>query len=90
MTKSLELLCSEQARCGKEKKEDGQCFMVGRDGDFLVFPFPCDSYWFRNLEGRLPWDGSYADELVLACIRRVNLDGTSDERNMWRPHILPH
>jgi len=58
-----------------EKKEDEDRFLVGRNGDFLVFPFQCDTCWFRNLEGRLPRDTSYADKLILGYIRRVNLDG---------------
>lgn len=58
-----------------EKKEDANRFMCGRSGDSLVFPFQCDTCWFRNLEGRMPDRNSYGDELMLAYIRRVNLDG---------------
>ena len=58
-----------------QRKEDESRFMCGRSGDFLVFPFQCDICWFRNLEGRMPDKNSYADALILAYIRRVNLDG---------------
>ena len=58
-----------------QRKEDETRFMCGRSGDFLVYPFQCDICWFHNLEGRRPDKNSYADELVLAYIRRVNLDG---------------
>jgi len=58
-----------------EKPEDTTRFMVGRSGDFLVFPFQCDLCWFYNLEKRSPKANSYSDELLLAYIRRVNLDG---------------
>ena len=50
-------------------------FVCGRSGDSLIFPFQCDTCWFRNLEGRFPEKDSYSDELLLAYIRRVNLDG---------------
>jgi len=58
-----------------EKKEDEDRFMVGRNGDFLLFPFQCDYCWFRNLEGREHNATSYLDNLILGYIRRVNLDG---------------
>ena len=58
-----------------EKKDDEDRFLVGRNGDFLVFPFQCDTCWFRNLEGRLPRSESYSDSIILSYIRRVNLDG---------------
>jgi len=57
------------------KKEDEDRFMVGRNGDFLVFPFQCDYCWFRNMEGRDYKEDSYLDNLILSYIRRVNLDG---------------
>ena len=48
---------------------------MGRNGDFLVFPFQCDYCWFRNLEGRVHNKNSYLDKRILGYIRRVNLDG---------------
>ena len=58
-----------------EKKDDENRFMIGRNGDFLVYPFQCDYCWFRNLEKRHYNANSYLDNLILGYIRRVNLDG---------------
>jgi hypothetical protein len=45
-----------------------------RNGDHLLTPFQCDVCMFRNLQGRDPLIGSAADDLLLCCIRRANLD----------------
>jgi len=58
-----------------KKKEDEQKFLQARSGDALLFPFQCDTCWFRNLTKRLPQEGSLADGQLLRYIRRVNLDG---------------
>jgi len=44
-----------------------------RNGDFLVTPFQCDLCIFRNLQRRNPI-GTPQDDLLLCCIRRINLD----------------
>jgi len=46
----------------------------GRDGDFLLTPFQCDLCVFRNLQKRNPAAGCLQDDMLLCCIRRVNLD----------------
>ena len=56
------------------KKGEGDRYLVGIDGAFLVAPFQCDLCWFRNLEGRSPVMTSYSDLRLLGFIRRVNLD----------------
>jgi hypothetical protein len=45
-----------------------------RNGDHLTVPFQCDLCLFRNLTGRNPLEGAPKDNLLLCCIRRVNLD----------------
>jgi hypothetical protein len=43
----------------------------GIAGAHVVMPFQCECCWMQVLEGRTPQVG---DELLVACIRRVNLD----------------
>ena len=45
-----------------------------RDGDHLMAPFECDRCIFWRLAGRNPSLSSDQDKLLLACIRRANLD----------------
>jgi hypothetical protein len=47
---------------------------VGRDGDHLLVPFECDLCIFRKLKSRNPIPGDQQDLLMLACVRRANLD----------------
>ena len=50
-------------------------YKQARDGDHLMVPFNCDLCVYRKLKGGLsPKPESIQDELLLACIRRVNLD----------------
>jgi hypothetical protein len=49
-------------------------YTQARDGDFLLSPFQCDICVFRNVQGRNPMVGVLQDDLVLCCIRRINLD----------------
>jgi hypothetical protein len=49
-------------------------YTQARDGDFLLAPFQCDLCVFRNLQGRNPTNASLQDEMLLCCIRRINLD----------------
>jgi len=53
---------------------DPSRFNVARKGDHLMCPFECDVCVFRKLRSRSPLRGSEQDVLLLACIRRVNLD----------------
>lgn len=56
------------------KAKDTDRFQCARRGDTLCAPFQCDFCWFTNLKGRTfnsQWAG---DRLVVALIRRVNLD----------------
>ena len=48
--------------------------MRARHGDMLSAPFQCDFCWFLNLQGRLANVASPADRLLMAYIRRANLD----------------
>ena len=43
-------------------------------GDHLITPFECDRCVFVKLKGRLPTKDAQKDRLLLAAIRRVNLD----------------
>ena len=57
-----------------KRKTDDDIFITARNGDNLITPFQCDQCWFRNLQKRSPNPKSQADTLLLAFIRRVNLD----------------
>ncbi len=45
-----------------------------RDGDHLVTPFQCNLCKFQNLQRRNPIASSLVDDMLLCCIRRVNID----------------
>ena len=49
-------------------------FEVGRDGKHLLLPLECDQCVFVKLRGHLPNVQAPQDRLLLACIRRMNLD----------------
>ena len=50
-------------------------FKEARNGDHLMVPFECDMCIFWKLRGTAPDpEGCSKDKLLLACIRRVNLD----------------
>jgi len=48
--------------------------MEARDGDHLLVPFECDRCIFLKLRGNLPNPESSCDQLLLATVRRMNLD----------------
>ena len=57
----------------------------GTAGAHAVMPFQCECCWMQVLEGRRPEVG---DELLLACIRRVNLDAmTGKSRDTINQHV---
>jgi hypothetical protein len=62
-----------QVAWGKRHEPENQ-FHFGRNGDHCMVPFECDTCIFRKLQDRSPDVTDPADELLLACIRRVNLD----------------
>ena len=49
-------------------------FLEARPGDHLLVPFECDTCIFLKLRGSFPQANNTADDLLLKCIRRVNLD----------------
>ena len=50
-------------------------FLEARDGDHLMSPFECDTCIFWKLTGKEPNpENTMKDRMLLACIRRVNLD----------------
>ena len=55
-------------------KRDKLMYKKRRDGDHLHVTMHCDLRVFRNLTFRNPIETSEVDELLLCCIRRVNLD----------------
>ena len=62
-----------ESRWGKRgQKEDD--FLKARDGDSLMVPFECDLCIFRKLRRENPKAQSPSDQLLLLCIRRMNLD----------------
>ena len=62
-----------QVAWGKKHEPEDE-FHYGRNGDHCLVPFECDTCVFVKLQGRLPDITNSVDELLLACIRRVNLD----------------
>jgi hypothetical protein len=59
----------------KTSKPDPFAFHYARDGDHLMTHFECDTCVFRKLrDGDFPDHSRPSDKLLLACIRRVNLD----------------
>ena len=49
-------------------------YMKARDGDSILVPFECDLCVFRKLRQHNPVSSNPQDVLLLACIRRMNLD----------------
>ncbi len=62
----------EQESVWHKEEERQRRLMQGVKGAHLSTPFQCETCWYRNLEGRDPRDGE--SDLMLACIRRANLD----------------
>ena len=58
----------------KGKVRDPNDYMEARDGDHLLVPFECDLCIFRKLRGKNPDIKDSQDELLVHCIRRMNLD----------------
>lgn len=48
--------------------------LEARNGDHLLTPFQCDLCVFRNLKLRNPLHINPRDDLLLCCIRQINLD----------------
>ena len=57
-----------------KRKTTKSDFLRGVNGAHIMQPFQCDLCWFRNLQKRDPVTTSYKDSMLLAHIRRVNLD----------------
>lgn len=57
----------------KRRKETDR-YILARKGDHVACPFQCDLCIFRVLRKLEPDAGSHSDRLLLACIRRANLD----------------
>jgi hypothetical protein len=57
-----------------EEDDDKERFKEGREGDHLLTPFQCDRCHFVNMQHRLPVENRTADDLLLMCVRRANLD----------------
>ena len=68
--KELEILTLAWSKKHRNKDD----FKIGRDGDHTLILFECDSCIFRKLQRRDPEVGSSQDDLLLMCIRRINLD----------------
>ena len=49
-------------------------YLKARDGDSILVPFECDLCVFRKLRQDNPVSSNPHDDLLLACIRRMNLD----------------
>jgi hypothetical protein len=62
-----------QAAWGKKQRAPDD-FLRARDGDHAMVPFECNLCIFRKLRDRSPDTANPEDELLRACIRRINLD----------------
>jgi len=49
-------------------------FLKARNGDHLLIPFECDVCIFHKLRNHFPIPSNPKDELLMHCIRRMNLD----------------
>ena len=58
----------------KGKVRDPLDFLRARDGEHLMTPFECDLCIFRKLRKVEPSLDNSQDELLMTCIRRINLD----------------
>jgi hypothetical protein len=58
---------------GKKHRSEKD-YKVARDGDHMLVPFECDLCIFRKLKSRNPLPGNQQDTLLMACLRRANLD----------------
>jgi hypothetical protein len=64
--------CMTAAWGKKQRSVDD--YLVARNGDHLMVPFECDLCIFRKLRHRTPIAADPVDDLLVACIRRINLD----------------
>jgi hypothetical protein len=62
-----------QVAWGKMHEPDDE-FHFARNGDHCMVPFECDLCVFRKLKRRSPDFTDPGDDLLIACIRRINLD----------------
>ena len=62
-----------QSAWGKKVRSKND-FHMARPGDHLLIPFKCDRCIFVKLQKHLPDKTATKDQLLLACIRRMNLD----------------
>jgi hypothetical protein len=62
----------EEAWGRKNPKKDD--YLKARNGDHFMVPFECDTCIFRKLRKSDPTIRDPQDKLLLACIRRMNLD----------------
>lgn len=61
-------------RAWGNKHRNPEEYKFARNGDHLLVPFQCDLCIFRKLTGRTPHHQSDRDKVLMACIRRINLD----------------
>ena len=77
---------------GRKKAKHKNEFLYARDGDHLLTPFECDLCIFRKLRKDNPNPKSQADILLMATIRRANLDAfwsrAADTVNAHRLRLL--
>jgi hypothetical protein len=57
-------------------EEEQHHHLQARNGDHLLTLFQCDLCTFQNLTLHNPIMNSPKDDLLLYCLRRVNLDAT--------------
>jgi hypothetical protein len=71
------------------EEDDPKRFQEGREGDHLMCPFQCKECQFINIKGCLPEKNNVADNLLLSCMKRANLDAFwSREQSMVYSNML--
>jgi hypothetical protein len=58
---------------GRKKTKNGD-YLNARDGDHSMVPFECNLCIFRKLRKKDPLARDPQDDLLLACVRCMNLD----------------
>jgi hypothetical protein len=63
-----------EGELGKKARKDKDKCLKARKGDNMMSPFECDRCTFHKLRGTPSDPENALDKLLLACIRRANLD----------------
>ena len=74
MTFPLNRAIDDESEYFKRRKQDGDKFLIARNGDWIIAPFQCESCWFVKICGKPPNLNQPSDKYKWSLIRRANLD----------------